>query len=723
MTDTRHQDTAAADWAPALEALAHRILGDPDHQVSFVALDAPGRHFAYDAADGRLRVRATGPGSAAVGLGHYLRHHCGVAVSWDAPRPPVPVELPEAPHTEGTARVEEAYYLNFCTFGYTTPWWGWEEWEQEIDWMALRGVTTPLMAVGHEAVLERTLLDTGLGQAEVDSFLCGPAYLPWLAMSNLDSFAGPLPTGWTTARRDLAGRILQRQRELGMRPVLPAFTGHVPEQLAGSGGARDWQGHRTYMIGPEDPLFRKLTADVARVQEEFWGTDHRYASDPFIEMTPVDDDPGYPGRVATTLLDGLTDADPEAVWYLQTWPFSYQREFWTEERVRIFLGDIPAERLVLLDLWAEAEPQWRRFDSFGGRKWMWCALLNFGGRTDPIANLPGAEREVAEALGSAHPPMGLGLSMEATRTSPVFFERVLDLAWHDPAPLTEWLTKWAAQRYQLPAGPLQRLAASAWHALASTIFDSGSYRIFPEDFTGLITQRPAIDVLADPERLRHEVLDLLWYDPAVLVSAWQALIELAEADPDRAGGPLGRDLIEVALAIVPRYAELCFLAAYAPGDEPTDPEAGGRFFEVLDDLDRLLATRPEYRYDTWERAAVAWAQDDEGARILADNARRLVTVWGRSGDGYLDDYSARLWAGLVPYYRDRWRHWAELREAPAEQLERALRTREEAFLQEGAKDVPAGDVVAESRRLLRRYAEAFCRAAEAIRAGHLNGEH
>src|SRR5699024_9779781 len=242
-------------WAPAARALAVRLLGDLGHRVTFTGLDRPGRQYVAEASAGHLTVGATDIGSAAVGLHTSLRRHCGLEVSWEEPRPPAPAHLPDAAELAGSARVAETYYLNFCTFGYTTPWWDWARWEEEIDWMALRGITTPLMLLGHEAVLHRVLTDEGLSEDEVGEFLSGPAYFPWLAMGNLDGHAGPPPSGWIEAHRDLAGRVLTRQRELGMRPVLPAFTGHVPHQLAPDAHPRTWQGHQTRVLDPQDPRF------------------------------------------------------------------------------------------------------------------------------------------------------------------------------------------------------------------------------------------------------------------------------------------------------------------------------------------------------------------------------------------------------------------------------------------------------------------------------------
>lgn len=709
----------APPWATALGALAERILGTVAARVTFTTLAGTGRRYVYTATDGRLLVEATDASSAAVGMHQYLRQHCRIAVSWDDLRPPPPEYFPDAARTEGSARVAETYYLNFCTFGYTSVWWDWPQWEQEIDWMALRGVTAPLMMVGHEAVMAEVLRQEGLPAARIEEFLAGPAYLPWLAMGTLEGFAGPLPTGWIAAHRDLAGKILTRQRELGMRPVLPAFTGHVPAELAAGGGARDWQGHRTHVVGPEDPAFRRMAAATVRVQTELWGTDHRYASDPFIEMIPVESDPDYPGRVAAALLDGLTDADPEATWFLQTWPFSYQEDFWTQERVRTFLAAIDPRRLVLLDLWAEAEPQWQRFDGFEGRAWMWCALLNFGGRNEPLADLPGVTDKLDDALTSAHPPTGAGLSMEATRSVPVFFERVLDATWQPAQSLDTWLGDWVAQRYRLPAGALADRAAAAWRGLARTVLASGSYRIFPEAFTGLLTQRPPRNPFAEPGLLERSIADLLWYEPTELIEAWRALVEVAEALPAQVDGPLGRDLVEIALGVLPRYGELSFLAGY-DHHGVRDHVAAQRFFEVFDDLQALLATRPEFRYDQWESQALQWATGDADARLLADNARRLVTVWGRSADGYLDDYSARYWAGLMGYYRQRWDRWAQLHPVgpdTADQLETQLQHLERDFLDEGPHTPPAqASVITQSRRLLEVYGPLFIHAADQLRS-------
>lgn len=47
-------------------------------------------------------------------------------------------------------------------------------------------------------------------------------------MGNIRGWGGPLPQSWHERSLILQKNILNRMRELGMIPVLPAFAGHVP---------------------------------------------------------------------------------------------------------------------------------------------------------------------------------------------------------------------------------------------------------------------------------------------------------------------------------------------------------------------------------------------------------------------------------------------------------------------------------------------------------------
>jgi alpha-N-acetylglucosaminidase len=47
-------------------------------------------------------------------------------------------------------------------------------------------------------------------------------------MGNLQKHAGPLPQSWLEAQFLLAKQIVQRMSDIGIMPVLPAFTGFMP---------------------------------------------------------------------------------------------------------------------------------------------------------------------------------------------------------------------------------------------------------------------------------------------------------------------------------------------------------------------------------------------------------------------------------------------------------------------------------------------------------------
>ena len=90
----------------------------------------------------------------------------------------------------------------------------------------------PLAITGQEFHLVQSMDRHGLSDRTgfAHSFT-GPAHLPWHRMSNVDYWQSPLPQSWLKDQEELQKRILEREREFDMTPVLPAFAGHVPAEL------------------------------------------------------------------------------------------------------------------------------------------------------------------------------------------------------------------------------------------------------------------------------------------------------------------------------------------------------------------------------------------------------------------------------------------------------------------------------------------------------------
>ncbi|WP_327030676.1 alpha-N-acetylglucosaminidase [Micromonospora sp. NBC_01740] len=655
-----------------VRALVARVAGTADDvRVERIPAGDDAAVAGYECRDGVLTLRGSDPVAAAAAFGQYLKAYAGRQVTWEQPRlAPRPTPWPDAPPTRLTSPFAVRYHLNAVTYGYSAAFWDWDRWEREIDWMALHGVTHPLMQVGHEAVLAETFRRAGLDQARIDAWIGSAAHFPWTFMGNTNSFGGPLPARWISRHVELAQRILDRQRSLGMTPVLPMFGGHVPPELADpSAGEIEWQGWRTPILGPDSERFASLTAEFLGIQRELFGTDHHYAVDPFIESVPPSGEPDYLASVGRAVYRAMADGDPEATWVLQGWPFHYQRDFWRPERVRAFLADVPDERLLLLDLWGEHAPMWRR-DGMFGRRWVWCAIHNFGGRFALFGDLDGLRRDVDE-LRRTRPARlaGVGLAPEAVENNSVFYELATDLTWGVPR-LDDWLRSFARQRYASGHEDFAR----AWRLLADTLYAPGRTRSIPSPVIArpwsadapFAAQRLAGEfVPQDAEPQRQSANIDAENDPMVLGAlpriASAARLLLGRAPEAGVREQVERDLVELVghvLAQGSRVHIRGMLAAFAERDGDGVLDHFARFRADLLDLDELAGTRSESRVGRWIDDARAWGGSPAEADVMERDARSLVSVWGHQTSG-LHDYSGRHWAGLVrDYYLPRWELWA-----------------------------------------------------------------
>ena len=226
--------------------------------------------------------------SMSVGLNNYLRRDLGVSVSWfadDSVQVPDDIVIPATGYG-ARAAVGERFFLNYCTFGYTMPYWNWGDWERFIDWMALNGINLPLAMTGQERTWQLTWRRLGLDDASIMSSFTGPAHLPWHWMNNVDHFQGPLAQPWIDSQESLQRSILERERELGMTPVMPAFAGHVPDGLralypdARISLRSQWSGFedkdRCWFLDPSDPLYATIQNTFLSIQDSIYGTDHIY---------------------------------------------------------------------------------------------------------------------------------------------------------------------------------------------------------------------------------------------------------------------------------------------------------------------------------------------------------------------------------------------------------------------------------------------------------------
>lgn len=148
----------------AAKALAERITGNSSRNMEFRHIEAEKDVFRIESSGRKIIISGNNANSMAVGLGHYLKYYCHVDVGWFAwDKVNMPDHLPKIPEpVEISARVSDRFFLNYCTFGYTMPWWHWDEWEHFIDWMALNGINLPLAITGQESIWYQVWTELGL---------------------------------------------------------------------------------------------------------------------------------------------------------------------------------------------------------------------------------------------------------------------------------------------------------------------------------------------------------------------------------------------------------------------------------------------------------------------------------------------------------------------------------------------------------------------------------
>jgi alpha-N-acetylglucosaminidase len=640
----------------AAEALVRRVIPDRAEEVTVdVTGEVRPSWFGIEAADGRLRIESNDGVSAAAGLRHYAIRACDLTLDPGAPAD-LPSRLPDH-RSRSTSPWRWRYHLNYCTFGYSAAYWDWPRWEVEIDRMALTGMNLPLATVGFEGAWLQVLRDHGVPDERARRFLGSAAYLPWVWMGCVHDHGSPMPESEIDRRVELGRRILARQRELGMTPVLPGFTGYLPRELAGDGALPvDWMGFTNYAVDPRDGTYQEFGGALLAAQRAMFGSDGFYAVDPFVEGTPPVEDAGEVADYARAIAAMLTSHDGTSTWVLQGWPFGYRADYWDAERTAAFLEAMPSERSLVLDLWAEHQPVSERTNRFAGRPWAWTMLHSLGGRPGlhgalhVVAAEPGRIRTSGDGGGL----VGIGSTMESLGHDPIVYELLADVAWRGAVDdLEAWTTGFLSRRYGRDDPEVRR----AWDTIIRLCY-LGDELSGPA--TSVVISRPTLgDRLAPrtPLNLASSLQTAAEADD--LASAWEALVVAAE---ESSTPGLDRDIVEVGLDVLARRAA-CLqqqaVAAFGSSDRAVVERSGAAFEATLIAMDGLADAHPDFRLETWVERARGWGETPARAAQLEEDAKRLLTCWVEPGH-VLEDYAGRHWSGLVAsYYLPRWTLWWE----------------------------------------------------------------
>ncbi|KAK9367928.1 tim-barrel domain-containing protein [Lipomyces kononenkoae] len=628
-------------------------------------------------------ISGTTVNSLARGFYHYVEQCGRVSISWTASTINTLGSLPKLCGTghgrslSGAAVVPWRYYFNTVTFGYTTAFYSWADWEHLLDWAAMHGINMPLAWVGYEQVLIDVLEEFGFSQTQIVDFLSGPAFQPWNRFGNIQgSWNGSLPLEWPRRQMQLQQKIVKRMVELGMTPILPSFTGFVPSGItelypnSAVINSSSWSGFPvTYtnvtFLEPLDPLFTKIQVAVIRRQQTYYGNvTHYYTLDQYNENSPFSGDVGYLKNVSSGTIESLRAADPDAVWVMQGWLFFSDSSFWTDERIRAYLSGPDIGQLVILDLFSEGSPQWQRTNSYYGHDWIWCELHDFGGNQGLEGNLPGLTQGFTSAMANSSSLVGVGLTMEGQEGNHIVYDILLDQAWSSSSLNIKLYTEeFVKARY----GPMTVPAdiIECWYDLVSLVYMNNASSVVNVVPKSIYELAPSINGLLN---ITGHHPTKAFYDLSSLVTIWKGFVGAVADSPTMLQHPhVHYDLVDITRQVLANkfldlYVE--FMDFY----NTTNPSAstfsevidrGQPLLDVLRTADRVLYTDVNFLLGSWIARARACA---DGNDTIADyyefEARNQITLWGPTGQ--INNYASKQWGGLVgSYYLPQWQMFVE----------------------------------------------------------------
>ncbi|KAK7523799.1 putative alpha-N-acetylglucosaminidase [Phyllosticta citriasiana] len=639
--------TATGTTQGLVDLVTRRI---PDHAADFqfVLSNQTTNSSGYDhyavstPANGQVKIESSSLSGLANGLHRYLADVVHVDIYWfiGSRLHLAPTRLPRVNGTlTGSALVPWGYHFNRVTFSYTSAFWTWEDWELELDWLALRGVNLPLAW----------------------TFLSGPAFQSWNRFGNIQgSWGCDPPTSWIDCQFELQKKIVERMVELGMTPVLPSFTGFVPRAIsrvlpnATIVNGSQWNGFapeytNVTFLKPFDEAFTTLQKRFIEKQARAYGNvSHIYTLDQYNENDPYSGDLDYLRNVTYNTWKAFKAADADAIWMMQGWLFYSNSDFWTDQRVEAYLSGVEEDNdMLILDLFSESQPRWQRTNSYYGKPWIWCQLHDYGGNIGLYGQVENITINPVEALANSSTLVGFGLTMEGQEGNEIIYDLLLDQAWSSTQiDTTTYFSNWVSSRYADNSSIPSELYA-AWDMLRSTVYNNTALT------TNVVTKsifelQPALYGLTN--RTGHHATTIT-YSPDSLVQVWLLFYAATAASPTLWANPAFQyDMVDVTRQVLINKFDALYTDFVDARNATTCLKGkADTMTSLLETLDDVLSTNENFSLAHTSSSSLA---------LLTYNARNQPTLWRPRGE--ISDYASKPWAGLVStYYVPRWRIFFE----------------------------------------------------------------
>ena len=629
----------------AAEELVARVTPDFAERVSFELRPEQETPTIEPASKGDaqgIRICAANVAECARAYGYYLRSVACVHLSWNgdlvnAEQFVVPEEPVKVPPT-----LPFNYAFNYCAMSYTAAHWSRDRWLQEIDRLALNGFRYVLVTAGLEKVWQGFLADTGCGNKAAE-YIANPCYSAWWNMGNLEGTGGPVSQKLIDSEAELGRLLVQRITQLGMQPVLQAYVGFYPSAAPHDGDIvkqGKWvSGYvRPSILRADTQRFKQAAQSWYKRLEAVYGYRARaFAGDLFHEGGITK---GLPlAKIAGGVQQAMQAYSPGSLWFLQAWAGNPRKEL---------LNGLSREHTIILALQKDLSPGVDITRNYGGLRYVWCELANFGGKQGLYGGMDVLENMQADAGGAS----GFGLLSEGLETNPLyyelFFERINNREHIDRQ---SFLTRYTQARYGLKDYRL---------VLASQLLSHSVYTPDAEREGGLeniLCAHPRLDA----DKVTTWSNPTPYYSPKDVLLAGRLMLQTAREHPELMQHTTFRyDLVDVCRQVLADQARE-ILPRCKESYDHVDPVAFRReseaFCELITRTADLLAAHEEFLLGTYLQGAKE--REPEGSAEMTKNLRRLITTWS-TAPGSLNDYAHRQFSEMFRYYYlPRWKAFFE----------------------------------------------------------------
>ncbi len=591
----------------------------------------------------------------------YLKEICNCHISRYGNQVKLPKTLPSVNgKIDRTTTFKYRYAYNYCTHSYSMAFWNEEQWQKEIDFLALNGINLVLDILGMEEVYRRFLTKLGYRHREIKNFITGPSYYAWFYMGNVCGIGGPVHDNFFYEKCQMARRNHRRMQTLGMNVVLQAYTGMVPRDI--NKKDRDiptieqgkWKGiEQPLIVCPDSAYYLKLAKLFYECQKEVFGDiTHFYAGDIGHEGGKLDKNKAKDSY--TNVMASMLQYDKDAMWVVQCWALNPNKLFTKSVK------DYRDNHILMLDLNTEKinhnANNFSRLAKYGN---VLCGLLNnFGGRHGIYGDIHKIPEMVKNA--SQRPNFkGIALTSESTQVNPIVTDIFFSTIWENVDDVKEWTKKYAIRRY----GKENEHINEAMEILLKTAYGSDNGPLSFGATETMACRRPF-----DPESKMFTARGTVKipyskddFDKAVKLF-------LKDYDKFKDNECYIYDAVDLLRQSICNKLTLLVrktVSAYKSKDYLICLEYGEELLSMLDTLDRVLLNSKYFSFSSYIEPAKEYTDklDDFTRELYMINARALITTWYcrlLSDDGNLHDYAHRqLGDHINSFHKMRWEKFLE----------------------------------------------------------------